>query len=200
MPHSFRIDLPPPAHRLLMWLSARLAPASGVFRRRVAVGSAAVDLAKGGDAAQYALERFVVVADRAAGGHAARLRLAAYVAVRWFNYGQGSGIPQIIASNELPSNSKTRENMVSMRVAMGKSVMLISCSHAAPPSGAKARACRSARRSCCSRAGGGHPPRGRVLMAGGAAGVAGAFNTPLAGVVFAIEELGAATSSAPMER
>ncbi|WP_374039802.1 chloride channel protein [Massilia sp. Dwa41.01b] len=34
-----------------------------------------------------------------------------------------------------------------------------------------------------------------MLVAGGAAGIAAAFNTPLAGVMFAIEELGARRSS-----
>src|SRR3546814_4107421 len=36
------------------------------------------------------------------------------------------------------------------------------------------------------------PVRSSVLVAGGAAGVAAAFNTPLAGVAFAIEELASA--------
>ena len=36
------------------------------------------------------------------------------------------------------------------------------------------------------------PLKGAVVIAGGAAGVAAAFNTPLAGVMFAIEELAAA--------
>ena len=35
----------------------------------------------------------------------------------------------------------------------------------------------------------GRPGRGALILAGGAAGVAAAFNTPIAGVVFAVEEL-----------
>ena len=35
----------------------------------------------------------------------------------------------------------------------------------------------------------GGPGRRALLIAGGAAGVAAAFNTPIAGVVFAVEEL-----------
>lgn len=43
----------------------------------------------------------------------------------------------------------------------------------------------------------GGPGRRALILAGGAAGVAAAFNTPIAGVVFAVEELAKASRNAP---
>ncbi len=192
MPYDFRIDYRRLKITLLLWLSGRHWRRQAVFfGGGLAVGSAAVELAKGGDAAQYALEHLLawwptaplVVTPLA-------YALCAYATMRWFDGAQGSGIPQIIACNELSSNSQTRENMVSTRVAIGKSVMLIlllacgaSIGREGPSVQVGAALMLLAGRMVGIRR------EGALLMAGGAAGVAGAFNTPLAGVVFAIEEL-----------
>ncbi len=162
------------------------------FGGGLAVGAAAVALAKGADAAQWALERILswwptaplVITPL---GYA----LAAYVTMRWFNGAQGSGIPQIIAANELPSTSKTRSDMVSMKVAIGKAFLLIFLLVCGASIGREGPSVQigAALMLVAGRLGG-IRREGALLLAGGAAGVAGAFNTPLAGVVFAIEELG----------
>ncbi len=193
MPHEFRIDLRRLKMSLLLWMSGRHWRRQVVFLGGgLAVGAAAVALAKGGDAAQFVLERLLawwptaplVVTPLA-------YAFCAYATMRWFDGAQGSGIPQIIACTELPSSSRTRTNMTSMRVAFGKSLMLVlllicgaSIGREGPSVQVGAALMLFAGRFAGIRR------EGALLMAGGAAGVAGAFNTPLAGVVFAIEELG----------
>ncbi len=193
MAHDFQIDIRRLRTSLLVWLSARHWRRQTVFfGGGLAVGAAAVALAKGADAAQWALERILswwptaplVITPM---GYA----LAAYVTMRWFNGAQGSGIPQIIAANELPSTSLTRGAMVSMRVAIGKAFLLIfllACGASIGREGPSVQI-GAALMLFAGRLGG-IRREGALLLAGGAAGVAGAFNTPLAGVVFAIEELG----------
>ncbi len=193
MAHDFRIDLRRLRTSLLMWLSVRHWRRQTVFfGGGLAVGAVAVAMAKGGDAAQWALARILswwptaplVITPLA-------YAFAAYATMRWFNGAQGSGIPQIIAANELPSTSKTRNDMVSMRVAIGKAfllVFLLVCGASIGREGPSVQV-GAAVMLIAGRLGG-IRREGALLLAGGAAGVAGAFNTPLAGVVFAIEELG----------
>ncbi len=193
MARPFRIDLRRLRASLLMWLSGRHWRRQTVFfGGGLTVGAVAVALAKGADAAQWALDRIL------AGQPAAPLvitplgyAVAAYVTMRWFNGAQGSGIPQIIAASELPSTSKTRGDMVSMRVAIGKAFLLIFLLVCGASIGREGPSVQigAALMLFAGRLGG-IRREGALLLAGGAAGVAGAFNTPLAGVVFAIEELG----------
>ncbi|WP_295372423.1 chloride channel protein [uncultured Pseudacidovorax sp.] len=123
------------------------------------------------------------------------LATAGIVAVtrRWFPAASGSGIPQVKAAldDELPPPERSR--FVSLRLTLGK-IMLGTASFAAGLSVGRegpsvqvaagvmqhARRWLSPRTTIDARA---------LLVAGGAAGIAGAFNAPLAGVVFAIEEL-----------
>ncbi len=193
MAEPFRIDIRRLRTSLLIWLSARHWRRQTVFfGGGLAVGAAAVAMAEGANAAQWALDRILAWQPAAPLvitplGYA----LAAYVTMRWFNGAQGSGIPQIIAANELPSTSKTRADMVSMRVAIGKAFLLIFLLVCGASIGREGPSVQigAALMLFAGRLGG-IRREAALLLAGGAAGVAGAFNTPLAGVIFAIEELG----------
>jgi H+/Cl- antiporter ClcA len=114
--------------------------------------------------------------------------ISSYLAWRFFPGSQGSGIPQVIAARRVADESR-RTRLVSLRIAAGKVLLLIlgllsggSLGREGPTVQVGAAIMQVTGRF------GGHKPAG-LLMAGGAAGVAAAFNTPLAGVVFAIEEL-----------
>lgn len=103
----------------------------------------------------------------------------------------GSGIPQVMAA--LSSGKSTTSLFVSVRLSIAKIIFTtwglfagLSLGREGPAVQIAAGVMHSARRWL--------PKAGVVsehglLMAGGAAGIAAAFNTPLGGVLFAIEEL-----------
>ncbi len=106
----------------------------------------------------------------------------------------GSGIPQVVAATRLAPLGRPVAALLSLRVAAGKialgSLALaggFSAGREGPSVQVAASVLNLANRFL---------PHGRALrssdliLAGGAAGIAAAFNTPLAGIVFAVEELG----------
>lgn len=104
---------------------------------------------------------------------------------------RGSGIPQIIAARLDPAGSM--RSLVSARTALAKFVMTLigmlvgaSVGREGPTVQISAAIMAGSHRLFRM------PVKASVMVAGGAAGVAAAFNTPLAGVTFAIEELAAA--------
>jgi H+/Cl- antiporter ClcA len=120
------------------------------------------------------------------------LALAAWATRRWFAGAEGSGIPQTIAALAL-SDERERDRVLSLRIAVGKVLATLlalasgaSVGREGPTVQIGASIMHSLRRYARFRAV--DIDRG-LILAGGAAGVAAAFNTPLAGVVFAIEEL-----------
>ncbi|WP_220636819.1 chloride channel protein [Georgfuchsia toluolica] len=107
---------------------------------------------------------------------------------------QGSGIPQVIAATRLAALGQPVSSLVSLRIAFGKiclgALALVggfSAGREGPSVQVAASIMHAAHRFL---------PHTRALrvqdlvLAGGAAGIAAAFNTPLAGIVFAVEELG----------
>lgn len=112
---------------------------------------------------------------------------------RWFAGIAGSGIPQVMAALEPEATGSLRGYFVSLRLSMAKIAMTalgllggLSLGREGPSVQIAAGVMHHARRWI--------PVSARVsdhalLIAGGAAGIAAAFNTPLGGVMFAIEEL-----------
>ena len=117
--------------------------------------------------------------------------LVRWLTVRWVPGSQGSGIPQAIAALALDESARRR--LLSLKVAAGKVVLTVVglCSGASigregPSVQVGASIMYALSRSTA------FPYEGMqrgLILAGGAAGVAAAFNAPLAGIVFAIEEM-----------
>lgn len=170
-------------------LRRRLATGGGA----VLLGLAALAFAKAGDTAQALFARLVVAAPYAPLLLTPALFAAVvYVTGRWFPAARGSGIPQVIAAARDPQHESTGP-LVSLRTALAKVgltlAMLLgggSVGREGPTVQLSAAVMVWISRVLRVPIGAG------VLIAGGAAGVAAAFNTPLAGVAFAIEELASA--------
>jgi H+/Cl- antiporter ClcA len=155
----------------------------------IAVGAAAVVLARVSDWAQvafgYALGRshyasFLITP--------LGFALSVFLTIRYFPNSQGSGIPQAIAARQL-SDQEARGRLVSMRVGIGKvflTVLGLLCGASVGREGPTVQVGASIMFAI-----GRMSPRRQpgLILAGAAAGVAAAFNTPLAGIVFGIEEM-----------
>ena len=121
------------------------------------------------------------------------LVLIAYVTRKYFSGSQGSGIPQTIASLDPRESSKVREHVLSLRVTIGKIVLTVfglMCGTSVGREGPTVQIGASIMHSLGNLARfPKHDVEKGLILAGAAAGVAAAFNTPLAGIVFAIEEM-----------
>ncbi|EIG63025.1 chloride channel protein [Bradyrhizobium canariense] len=155
----------------------------------IGVGAAAVVLAQLADLAQHAFalllaqSRYVVLAVTPLG-----FMLSAYLTTRLFPNAQGSGIPQAIAARHL-TDQAARESLVSIRIAIGKVILTLFgllCGGSVGREGPSVQVGASIMFAL-----GRVSPRRQpgLILAGAAAGVAAAFNTPLAGIVFGIEEM-----------
>jgi H+/Cl- antiporter ClcA len=167
------------------WVRRSLFLAGGL-----SVGAAAVLMAKFSDLAQEQFRLLLATA-----GNAAYLvtplgfALAAYLARTVVANAQGSGIPQVIAARQI-HDPEQRAALVSLRVGLGKIGLLLLgllCGASAGREGPTVQVGASIMFALSRFA----PFRHKgFLLAGAAAGVAAAFNTPLAGIVFGIEEMG----------
>jgi H+/Cl- antiporter ClcA len=118
--------------------------------------------------------------------------LVAFATNRWASEARGSGIPQIIAASQDPKGNLA-SRLANRKIAAAKLVLTLlmllggaSVGREGPTVQVSAAVMVWMHRILRV------PITAGVLIAGGAAGVAAAFNTPLAGVAFAIEELAAA--------
>jgi H+/Cl- antiporter ClcA len=124
----------------------------------------------------------------------AGLVLIVFTTRKYFPGSQGSGIPQAIASLEGKDNHALRKQVLSLRVIGGKialTVLGLAFGASVGREGPTVQIGASIMHRMGSLANFSRLELERgLILAGSAAGVAAAFNTPLAGIVFAIEELG----------
>ena len=115
--------------------------------------------------------------------------LSAYLAARYFPNAQGSGIPQAIAARHL-RDPEDRTRLLSLRLVFGKIVLTVLGLLSGASIGREGPTVQvgASIMLAVARFGGMAQARG-LILAGSAAGIAAAFNTPLAGIVFAIEEM-----------
>ncbi|WP_168075331.1 chloride channel protein [Caulobacter sp. SSI4214] len=108
----------------------------------------------------------------------------------------GSGIPQVIAAGDIGRGRdafgvKVHDDRVSMKTAGVKvalAALLLVCGGSIGREGPTVQVVSAIMVFLTGWLRGG-PDRRTLLIAGGAAGVSAAFNTPIAGIVFAVEEL-----------
>jgi H+/Cl- antiporter ClcA len=117
---------------------------------------------------------------------------AVYLTGRWAPEARGSGIPQVMAASGHPEQGALSP-LLSLKTASVKFVMTLLMLGAGGSVGREGPTVQISAALMVAV----HkllrvPITAGVLIAGGAAGVAAAFNTPLAGVAFAIEELASA--------
>ena len=112
---------------------------------------------------------------------------------RYFPGSEGSGIPQTIAALDPKESSRIRNSVLSLRVAVGKILLTIFgllCGASVGREGPTVQIGAAIMHSLGNLARfPKHDLEKGLILAGAAAGVAAAFNTPLAGIVFAIEEM-----------
>ncbi|WP_294643666.1 chloride channel protein [uncultured Aureimonas sp.] len=180
-----------------MWMSKRLwRPRLVFWLGALAVGLVSVAFAEMADWAQRA---FAAMRTEGTTGVLAALlvpplgfALSSYLALRYFPNSQGSGIPQAIAARHFERDEE-RGILLSLRVAAGKILLTLLGLLSGASIGREGPTVQvgAAIMLAAGRVGGMAHARG-LILAGSAAGIAAAFNTPLAGIVFAIEEMGRA--------
>ncbi|MBY3495334.1 chloride channel protein [Rhizobium laguerreae] len=167
--------------RLVFWCGA------------LAIGAISVGFAKLADLAQRGFESLT-----SSGEWAFLLPLAlsplgfmlsAYLAATLFPNLGGSGIPQAIAARHL-RDEDDRTRLLSLKIAFGKIVLTVLGLFSGASIGREGPTVQvgASIMLAVARFSGMAQARG-LILAGSAAGIAAAFNTPLAGIVFAIEEM-----------
>lgn len=118
--------------------------------------------------------------------------LLAYLCKRFFPGAEGSGIPQTIAATDADAKADL-SHLLSWRIVAGKMLLTLGGLGFGASIGREGPTIQMGASIMHSFFGRGpfQSAQGRriLILAGGAAGIAAAFNTPLAGIMFAIEEL-----------
>ncbi|WP_408904574.1 chloride channel protein [Nguyenibacter sp. L1] len=162
--------------------------AAAILVGLVAVGfAAAADQAAALRTRMIAWDPWIMLAITPAG-----LALSSWLTRTWFRGAQGSGIPQTIATLHLDDFAVV-DRLLSLRIAFGKILLTTlgllagaSIGREGPTVQVGAAIMHAFGRWLNLSAVG---MRRGLILAGGASGVSAAFNTPLGGIVFAIEEL-----------
>lgn len=160
----------------------------------VAVGVVAVAFARLADVAQLGLRRLLVISPwwpwvLAPLG----FFCVAWLTRRYFRGAEGSGIPQTIFALK-PDSGEAGLRLLKPHIVVGRMILAcvgLFCGGSIGREGPTVHV-GAAMAHAFGRwmpHGGTSAQRRALILAGGAAGVAAAFNTPLAGIVFAIEEL-----------
>ncbi len=164
--------------RLVFWIGAILVGATTLLFARL---SELADQLFANWAQQNSLLPFVITPGA--------LILIAWVTRKYFRGAEGSGVPQVIASLD----SGQHEHFLNLRIMLGKFVLTLMALFSGASVGIMGPSVQigssimlGMRRFASFPAAYYH--RG-MIIAGGAAGFAAAFNTPLAGIVFAFEHL-----------
>ena len=117
-----------------------------------------------------------------------------WITRRWFPGAGGSGIPQVMSALHQQSPSGRYPTLVNFRLAIGKiflGVGALASGFSAGREGPSVQVAASVMHAFRHFLPYGFAVQPKhLILAGGAAGISAAFNTPLAGIVFAIEELG----------
>lgn len=120
--------------------------------------------------------------------------LVVWITRKWFKGAAGSGIPQVMAALHQESKDNKYPTLVSFKLAIGKVFLGVGALASGFSAGREGPSVQVA--ASIMHAFRHFLPYGfavnpkHLILAGGAAGISAAFNTPLAGIVFAIEELG----------
>jgi chloride channel protein, CIC family len=121
--------------------------------------------------------------------------LSLWLTRRWFTGSEGSGIPQVIAALHAPraQDDRLMQRLFGWRVIFGKLIVSLigllgglTIGREGPTVHIGAAIMAEVRRFYPH---GSRRLERQLLLAGAAAGLSAAFNTPLAGIIFAIEEL-----------
>lgn len=113
----------------------------------------------------------------------------AAIAMFWFPGAQGSGIPQAIAARHLRDDPE-RGGLLTLRIVVGKIALTVAGLACGASIGREGPTVQVGASIMLQSARWGDLLHGRgLILAGSAAGISAAFNTPLAGIVFAIEEM-----------
>ncbi|MGZ5009121.1 MAG: chloride channel protein, partial [Methylobacter sp.] len=120
----------------------------------------------------------------------------AWLTCRFFPGSERSGIPQVKVALDIAGNLKERSKLISLRIALGKIFLPImgllsgaSVGFGGPAVHVGASIMLSLAKAVKFQP---HYMERGLILAGSAAGFAAMFSTPLAGIIFAIEEMGRA--------
>ena len=120
------------------------------------------------------------------------MAVIAWMTLKFFPGAQGSGIPQAIAAIEITDHEQ-RSRLLNIRIAIGKIILTLGgllCGASIGREGPTVHIGASVMYSLGNLAKfPAHYLERGLILAGGAAGISAAFNTPLAGILFAIEEM-----------